>query len=178
MKITTVKEHIFWSYANLAMAHSAITQNRDKYSTLNYMIRARLYKGLMTGTMNIASIVDDEKIKIKQGTTCSYCHSTADITADHLIPKYRGGENSAENIVCACKSCNSSKGKKDLLEWYAYKNEFPPLMLLRRYLKLLHNFSEEHNILDIEIEALDNSTIPFRIDLIPYDYPNPSELKL
>ena len=51
-------------------------------------------------------------------------------------------------------------------------------MLLRRYLKLLHNFSEEHNILDIEIEALDNSTIPFRIDLIPYDYPNPSELKL
>ena len=29
-----------------------------------------------------------------------------------------------------------------------------------------------------DIEALDNTNIPFRIDLIHYDYLNPSELKL
>jgi len=38
-------------------------------------------------------------------------------TIDHVIPLFSGGNNSMENIVPACTSCNSSKGKKSLLIW-------------------------------------------------------------
>ena len=37
-----VKELLFWSYANFAMAHTAVDSKQEKYATFNYMIRARL----------------------------------------------------------------------------------------------------------------------------------------
>ena len=51
-----VKELLFWSYANLAMAHTAVERNQKNYASFNYMIRARLFKGLTTGSMNIRTI--------------------------------------------------------------------------------------------------------------------------
>jgi hypothetical protein len=52
---------------------------------------------------------------------CSYCmepfEGYKDKTADHVEPLYSGGKHSIENIVIACLSCNSSKGKKGLIEW-------------------------------------------------------------
>ena len=62
-----VKEHLFYAYANLAMAHSAVDKNQTKYDRFNYMIRSKLYKGLLTGTMNIRTLFDDEKIKLSVG---------------------------------------------------------------------------------------------------------------
>ena len=44
-----VKELIFCSYSNLAMAHSAVEKGQEKYSKLNFMIRSRLFKGLTDG---------------------------------------------------------------------------------------------------------------------------------
>lgn len=49
---------------------------------------------------------------------CAYCGKYLDHpTIDHVIPLFSGGNNSMENIVPACTSCNSSKGKKSLLIW-------------------------------------------------------------
>jgi len=66
-KRETVKEVIFYSYANLAMAHSARDKKASKYGVGNFMIRAKFFKGLKDGTMNMRSIFDDEKIKIQIG---------------------------------------------------------------------------------------------------------------
>ncbi len=52
-ELNTVKEILFWSYANLAMAHTAVDRRQEEYATFNYMIRAKLFKGLMEGSMNI-----------------------------------------------------------------------------------------------------------------------------
>ena len=42
--------------------------------------------------------------------TCQYCgHQTRQLTLDHVIPRYRGGEHSWENIVSACVPCNRRK---------------------------------------------------------------------
>jgi 5-methylcytosine-specific restriction endonuclease McrA len=41
---------------------------------------------------------------------CQYCGSLKNLTIDHIIPKSRGGEDTWENLVVACSSCNTKKG--------------------------------------------------------------------
>lgn len=48
---------------------------------------------------------------------CQYCYKkmpNGKLTIDHVIPRSKGGENSWENCVLACVSCNSRKGSKSL----------------------------------------------------------------
>jgi len=49
-------------------------------------------------------------ILIRDRYTCQYCGSDKDLTVDHVIPKVRGGKDTWENMVCACKKCNNKKG--------------------------------------------------------------------
>lgn len=177
-QIVTVKEKLFWSYANLAMAHSAITPGKqvEKYKPLNYMIRAKLFKGLMSGTMNIRSLFDDEKEKMRLPQMCAFCGSTENFSIDHLIPRFKGGDDSGDNLVLACRSCNSSKGKGDLMEWYHRKGGFPPLLILRRYLKLVHQRCLDLGVMDLELSGTDGLDLPFNLSLIPSKYPPPPQL--
>ncbi len=46
---------------------------------------------------------------------CQYCgRSTGMMTTDHIIPRALGGEDSWENLVCACLECNNRKGDRTL----------------------------------------------------------------
>jgi hypothetical protein len=177
-KIETVAEQIYYSYANLAMAHMAVEKKQDKYRMLNFMIRSKLYKGLKDGTMNMRTIFDDEKIKIQTGQICNYCGSSEKLALDHIFPQKYGGQDNAENLIFACRACNSSKGKKDLMEWMAYRDKFLPLMVIRRYLKLTYTYCNSNKLLDKSIDELIELELPFRIDLLPTKYPKPNELVL
>lgn len=177
-EIEVVRELIYYSYANLAMAHSAVERKQDKYGVLNYMIRAKLFKGLKDGTMNMRSIFDDEKIKLTTGQICNYCGSSGSLALDHIFPKRYGGDDSADNLLFACRSCNSSKGKKDLMEWMDCKGQFLPLMIIRRYLKLTFNYCNKNQLIDKRIEELKKMELPFKIDLLPTSFPKPCELRL
>lgn len=45
--------------------------------------------------------------------TCQYCGTKAGpLTIDHILPRSRGGEDSWENLVTACFSCNNKKGNR------------------------------------------------------------------
>ena len=177
-KIETVREQIYWSYANLAMAHTAVDKKQEKYGRFNYMIRAKLFKGLKNGTMNMRSIFDDEKIKLQTGQKCNYCGSSEKLALDHIFPQRYGGKDDAENLIYACRTCNSSKGKKDLMEWMDYRKQFLPLMIIRRYLKLTFNYCLKNDLLDKQLDELESMELPFKIDLLPISYPNPNELVL
>lgn len=174
----TVRELIYYSYANLAMAHAAVDKKQEKYGMLNFMIRAKLFKGLKDGTMNIRTIFDDERVKLQTGQICNYCGSTEKLALDHIFPLKYGGLDNAENLIFACRTCNSSKGKKDLMEWMAYRGEFLPLMIIRRYLKLTFKYCNENGLLDKKIEKLKDLELPFKIELLPTNFPKPNELKL
>jgi len=45
---------------------------------------------------------------------CTYCGSDKQLEADHILPLSRGGSNDFVNLATACRSCNLSKGSKDL----------------------------------------------------------------
>jgi len=50
-------------------------------------------------------------IIIRDGHTCAYCGGAkGPMTVDHIIPKNKGGDDSWENLVCACERCNNLKG--------------------------------------------------------------------
>lgn len=176
--IETVRELIYYSYANLAMAHTAVEKKQVKYGTFNYIIRAKLFKGLKDGTMNMRSIFDDEKIKLQTGQICNYCGSSKRLALDHIFPQKYGGLDNAENLIYACRTCNSSKGKKDLMEWMAFRGSFLPLMIIRRYLKLTFLYCRNNELLDKKIEELKEVELPFKIELLPTSYPKPGELVL
>lgn len=177
-ELNTVKELLFWSYANLAMAHTAVDRKQEKYEAFNYMIRAKLFKGLMDGSMKIRTIFDDEKIKLQSGLKCNYCGSEKKLALDHIFPQKLGGTDVGDNLIYACRSCNSSKGKKDLMEWMNYKGEFPPLMILRRHLKLIIMYCLKENLMENTVEELKSLELPFNIELVPVNYPKPNQLKL
>lgn len=52
----TVAELIYWSYANLAMAHDGITRGLLTYDKTSFIIRMRMYKGLLSGKMPIQNV--------------------------------------------------------------------------------------------------------------------------
>ena len=43
--------------------------------------------------------------------TCAYCGDVAD-QVDHVHPKSKGGEDTLDNLVAACKKCNYAKRDK------------------------------------------------------------------
>ena len=176
MEITTLGELLHWSYANLAMAHSAVTAKAEKYGRVQFMIRSRLYKGLNNQSMSIGPLADDERLKMVLPQACCYCGNRDYLSVDHLIPTKRGGANTGDNLVWACRSCNSSKCARDALEWLVEKNQFPPILLLRRYLKLAIEISRERNLMATPLAEVPE--LSFSLSAIPKAFPPPSQLRL
>lgn len=54
-------------------------------------------------------------VLVRDRWTCQYCGDRAD-GVDHVRPRSRDGEHRWENVVAACRSCNSRKGDRLLSE--------------------------------------------------------------
>jgi len=55
----------------------------------------------------------------KFNNACAYCGAgDKTLHQEHFIPLSSEGEYTHNNIIPACQSCNSSKGKKDFFTWY------------------------------------------------------------
>ena len=158
------------------MAHAAVSKNEANYGRIHFMVRGRLFKGLNMGTMSIGPIADDERLKMVLPQACCYCASTDFLSVDHLIPTKKGGPNVGDNMVWACRSCNSSKGATDVLQWFANKQTFPPLLLLRRYLKLAIALCSEQGLMNTPLA--DAPALPVSLSHVPLVYPQPSQLRL
>lgn len=74
-----------------------------------------------------------KEILAKFNHLCAYCGSDGDLVKEHWLPASKGGGYTAENIVPACSTCNSSKGSKtgeqflrilDKREWNALQETF------------------------------------------------------
>ena len=55
------------------------------------------------------------QIKLRDARTCAYCGQHGD-TIDHVVPRSRGGLDTWDNLVCACRSCNNRKADRTPVE--------------------------------------------------------------
>ncbi|HYG39793.1 MAG TPA: HNH endonuclease [Cytophagales bacterium] len=73
----------------------------------------------------------------RDGLKCQYCGSPDNLTLDHVIPKSRGGSSNWDNLITACKSCNSKKGDyiPEEISMVPFKRPFKPsfIMFLRDF---------------------------------------------
>ena len=94
-------------YLNVSKWQLANPEKRAAYEN------ARRVRKASNGSFRIS-----EKFLLRlYGSLCAFCNSKLDITADHIIPISRGGVNSEGNLQPLCKSCNSSKKDKTIMEW-------------------------------------------------------------
>ena len=58
-------------------------------------------------------VLSRKNIFRRDGYRCQYCgRSDLQLTLDHVIPKSRGGEDRWDNLITACKPCNTFKGNR------------------------------------------------------------------
>jgi hypothetical protein len=156
--VDTVRRFIHWQYAVL-IARSAGFEG-------NYGFVVSRYKKLESGEMTWSSSVRDYEKSLEKGRICVYCSSTAGLTTDHIVPTSRAGVDpriaalldSSDNCLCACKSCNSSKGDRDVFEWYGPERVAEiPALALSKFLKLAYRVHETQGTLDLSDPNMDGA---------------------
>lgn len=93
---------------------------RSRYAADPMKVKLRELKRTIASqqfkTQPVTTAVWREELEL-HGYKCAYCGCHAPVLElDHVVPLARGGIHDRTNIVPACKSCNSSKGAKLLLE--------------------------------------------------------------
>jgi len=54
----------------------------------------------------------------RDGAACVWCGRApwrADLTAEHIVPRSRGGRTSPENLTVACRMCNKRRGTRPVV---------------------------------------------------------------
>jgi 5-methylcytosine-specific restriction endonuclease McrA len=78
--------------------------------------KAERRRALKQGTADLLTEQEWQDILSYFGRACAYCLRTdRPLTQDHIVPLTRGGTHSAENVVPACRSCNSRKHNRSVL---------------------------------------------------------------
>lgn len=139
--VKTVRELIFWEYAHLIAKAAGFGKN--------YAFIMSRYQKLKKGEIEMSGLVRDDRKMLACEHCCIYCGSKEHLSMDHIIPLSRGGPDIISNQVFACRSCNSSKGDKDIFYWYGLeRKEEIPHMVLSKYLKLVYDYHETNGNLD------------------------------
>jgi 5-methylcytosine-specific restriction endonuclease McrA len=87
-------------------------EGRIKQKAKNQTRRAR--KNSVVSTLTAS---DFREIRDKAKGRCFYCREKRPLALDHIIPISKSGPHSRDNVVMACRSCNSSKGAKDPIKF-------------------------------------------------------------
>lgn len=87
------------------------------------------------GEFKYGNVSDKRRVEVfeRDGNVCCYCgdkFEKSQLEPDHVVPKIKGGNDSKDNLVAACISCNGKKSDKDLL--YFIKTLEDPAAVMKR----------------------------------------------
>ena len=89
-----------------------------------------------------------KNVLLRDRYRCQYCNrefAPALLTLDHVIPASQGGKTQWDNVVAACKACNTKKGNRKPSEVgmaLLKKPKAPPVVY---YLHLVRNMQGHHH---------------------------------
>ncbi len=148
--VRTVRDLIYWQYAKL------IAESAGYGKTKNYGFIMDRFKLLKSGDIQWSGSIREYVKEREKPNECIYCGGKEALSTDHLVPKSRGGPDTGDNAITACRSCNSSKGDKGVYEWYGLerRNELPRIVE-GKYLKLLYTLHEKEGTLEVDVKNLD-----------------------
>lgn len=94
-----------------------LENERRKLSTNKRRASKKVSGGVFT-------VVDWEDCKKFFCNSCAYCGKAKKLEVEHFRSLSKGGTNSKENIVTACRECNSSKNNLDPFVWFPTREFF------------------------------------------------------
>jgi hypothetical protein len=145
--VKIIREEILYEYAKLI--------SRSAYGTLQRGFITERFKKLRNGVITISGTIREWEREQELPRQCVYCGSITDLTTDHLIPRSRGGDDSADNVVLACQACNASRGDKGIFEWLGLKEKDRLYRLVAgKYLKQLLTLHEIAGTLEISKDQI------------------------
>ncbi|MEW5724882.1 MAG: HNH endonuclease, partial [Thermodesulfobacteriota bacterium] len=127
-----------YSYINRVSVHKAIRMIEkgkvtvEKWSERTIRtVKRSFFIPLVVRLIKFVRIIYGRKVQwkprnvfIRDNYTCVYCGrenlSGAELTVDHVLPRFRGGRDTFENTVTACKACNNKKGGRTPTEAVIY----------------------------------------------------------
>ena len=89
-------------------------------------------------------------IYLRDELACVYCGASVEeetqLTLDHLKPYSKGGENNNQNLVTACKKCNSARGNRSVLGFCKAVAEYLDIDHKEIYARVLNSRKRRINI--------------------------------
>lgn len=89
-------------------------KNRAAYRSYGQARRAK-----QSGVNGIYAAAEWEAKLAAFDHRCAYCGCGGQMTVDHDVPLSRGGSNTIDNIVPACRPCNTRKNDMTAVEYFA-----------------------------------------------------------
>jgi hypothetical protein len=145
--VSTIREEIFYEYAKLI--------SRSAYKSLQRGFITDRFKKLRDGEISISGTIREWEREQELPKECVFCRLPSDLTTDHLIPRSRGGDDSADNLVLACQPCNLSRGDKGIFEWLGLKEKDKLHQLVAgKYLKQLLTLHEQAGTIEVSKDQI------------------------
>ena len=107
--VKTIREEILYEYAKPI--------SRSAFGKLVPAVITGRFKKLRDGKTKISDTSSEWEKERQLPPECVFCGSKEELSTDHLIPINRGGDDSADNLVLACVTCNTSHADKGVFEW-------------------------------------------------------------
>ncbi len=106
-----------WYRHNTARRRATAKQweknNKERMSFLHNR-KSLNRRALLDLTVNLLSFEQWNNIKAAYENRCAYCNKNFQrLTQDHVIPISKGGQHISQNVVPACRSCNSKKSNNN-----------------------------------------------------------------
>lgn len=144
IQIVSIKKAI-----KLIFRGSAIVEKQSsvvwKTSSLEFPLPAVIRLINFHKLPNRTQKLSKKNIIIRDKYTCAYCKgifSEKTLTLDHIIPKSRGGSSKWDNLVAACKRCNSKKADRTPEEAGFPSIKKPTRMSIHTHNAILINLAE------------------------------------
>ena len=113
MSIINVRKAIVLLYLGKAELIEANDALRVRSVSMTMPFPSILRLGVYVRVPYKKIILSRKNILRRDAHKCQYCgRSDLTLTVDHVHPVSRGGEETWENLVCACVRCNNRKGDR------------------------------------------------------------------